>query len=47
MHLTSYQIVFLGKDGNSIFSLYLGRENHKHDVSEVERFMSFILDNQK
>lgn len=47
MHLTSYQVVFLGKDGNSIFSLYLGRENHKHDESEVERFMSFILDNQK
>ena len=43
MHLTSYQVVFLGKDGNSIFSLYLGRENHQHDESEIEKFMSFIM----
>lgn len=46
MHLTSYQVVFLGKDGNSIFSLYLGRENHQHDESEIEKFMSFILNNK-
>lgn len=46
MHLTSYQVVFLGKDGNSIFSLYLGRENHLHDESEIEKFMSFILNNK-
>ena len=46
MHLTSYQVVFLGKDGNSIFSLYLGRENHQHDESEIEQFMSFILNNK-
>lgn len=47
MHLTSYQVVFLGKDGNSIFSLYLGRENHQHDESEIEQFMSFILNNKE
>lgn len=46
MHLTSYQVVFLGKDGNSIFSLYLGREKHQHDESEIEKFMSFILNNK-
>ena len=46
MLLTSYQVVFLGKDGNSIFSLYLGRENHQHDESEIEQFMSFILNNK-
>lgn len=46
MHLTSYQVVFLGKEGNSIFSLYLGRENHQHDESEIEKFMSFILNNK-
>ena len=46
MHLTSYQVVFLGKDGNPIFSLYLGREKHQHDESEIEKFMSFILNNK-
>lgn len=46
MHLTSYQVVFLGKDGNSIFSFYLGRENHQHDENEVDRFMSFILNSK-
>lgn len=47
MLLTSYQVVFLGKDGNSIFSLYLGRENHQHDESEIEQFMSFIFEQQR
>lgn len=46
MHLTSYQFVFLGKDGNSIFSLYLARENHQHDEKEVESFMNFISVNK-
>ena len=46
MHLTSYQVVFLGKDGNSIFSLYLGRENHQHDEREIEKLMSCILNNK-
>ncbi|MGN1281451.1 MAG: ChuX/HutX family heme-like substrate-binding protein [Succinivibrio sp.] len=42
MHLTSYQSVFFDKEGNSLYSFYLSRTNHKHDEAEVDRFMSFM-----
>ncbi|MGN0901846.1 MAG: ChuX/HutX family heme-like substrate-binding protein [Succinivibrio sp.] len=42
MHLTSYQTVFFDKDGNSLYSFYLSRENHRHDEAEVLRFTGFM-----
>lgn len=42
MNLTSYQTVFFDKDGNSLYSFYLSRTNHKHDEAEVQIFTQFL-----
>lgn len=45
MNLKSYQVAFFDKDGNTIFSLYLGRFNHKHREEDINRFMDFFNNN--
>lgn len=42
MHLKSYQVAFFNKDGSSIFSLFLGRFNHKHKDEDIQKFMEFF-----
>lgn len=42
MHLVSYQIAFIGKDGNAIYNFYLSRYEHKHREQDLKTFDDFL-----
>lgn len=42
LHLVSYQITFLNAQGNSIYNFYLARYEHKHLLSDIEKFEMFV-----
>lgn len=42
MHLVSYQIAFIGKDGNSLYNFYLSRTEHKHNEQDLKAFDDFL-----
>ncbi len=44
MHLTSYQIAFIGEDGNSLYNFYLPRYNHQHQKSDLVKFENFVVE---